>query len=278
MTELSQPAPIQVEYNPKKRRISLNRIFQIPQMFRPAASVFFANTLGLVNLDRPALGLTAIAGWFRFSRWRRMHPVARPADGKRRDRRWLYENVIAKENLNSAPIDFWEFGVFKGESLFWWVDHLSNPESRFVGFDTFTGLPERWRATEPKGAFNVYGRIPETNDTRCSFQAGLFQDTLLPFVNRHDFSRRLVIHLDADLFSSTLYVLTSLARHFKPGDIIFFDNFICSLDEFRAFEDWVKSFRVNYEVLGEVQEYIRVCVKIAPACDFHRRMKSDQPA
>jgi O-methyltransferase len=262
MAELTHHAPIQVEYNPKKRRISLNRIFQIPQMFRPAASVFFANTLGLVNLERPALGLTAIAGWFRFSRWRRLHPVARPAAGQRRDRSWLYKDVIAKENLDSAPIDFWEFGVFKGESLFWWVDHLPSPESRFVGFDTFTGLPERWRATEPKGAFNVYGRIPETSDPRCSFEAGLFQDTLLPFINHHDFTRRLVIHLDADLFSSTLYVLTTLARHFKPGDIIFFDNFICSLDEFRAFEDWVKSYRVNYEVLGGVEEYIRVCVKI----------------
>jgi O-methyltransferase len=263
MANSSNAVPLQVEYDPKKRRISLNRIFQIPQMFRPAASVFFANTLGRLNLDRPAIGLTAIAGWFRFSRWRRQHAVAHPVDGERHDRRWLYKLVIAKENVNSAPIDFWEFGVFKGESIFWWVDHVSNPESRFVGFDTFTGLPERWRATEPKGAFNVYGRIPETSDPRCSFQAGLFQDTLLPFIHTRDFLRRLVIHLDADLFSSTLYVLTTLARHFKPGDIIFFDNFICSLDEFRAFEDWVRSFRVNYEVLGEVDEYIRVCVKIA---------------
>ena len=39
MAELTHRVPIQVEYNPKKRRISLNRIFQIPQMFRPAASV-----------------------------------------------------------------------------------------------------------------------------------------------------------------------------------------------------------------------------------------------
>jgi O-methyltransferase len=262
MAQSSQAIPAQVEYDPKKRRISLNRIFQIPQMFRPAASVFFGHTLGRVNLERPSLGLVAIAGWFRFSRWRRAHVMAHPADGELHDRRWLYKNVIAQENLDSAPIDYWEFGVFKGESLFWWVEHLSNADSRFVGFDTFTGLPERWRATEPKGAFNVYGRIPETSDSRCSFQAGLFQDTLLPVVTGHDFRRRLVVHLDADLFSSTLYVLTTLARHFKTGDIIFFDNFICSLDEFRAFEDWAKSYRVNYEVLGEVDEYIRVCIKI----------------
>jgi len=262
MSGVSRTAPVQVEYDPNRRRISFNRIFQIPQKFRPAFSSFYGATLGRVNLERPVIGLNAIAGWFQFARWRRMHPVARPADGRRRDRRWLYQTVIDGERLEAAPLDLWEFGVFRGESLFWWVENIHNPDSRFVGFDTFTGLPERWRATEPEGAFNVYGKIPETNDSRCSFQAGLFQDTLLPFANRHDFSRRLVIHLDADLFTSTLFVLTTLARHLKSGDIIFFDNFICSLDEFRAFQHYVAAYRVQYEVLGAVQEYLRVCVKI----------------
>jgi O-methyltransferase len=255
-------APVRVEYNPNRRRISLNRIFQIPQMFRPAVSLFAGTTIGRVNLERPAIGLTAVASWFRFARWRRMHPVERPADGKRRDRVWLYQTIIQKERLNDEPIDFWEFGVFRGESLFAWLTNISHPNSSFVGFDTFTGLPERWRATEAEGAFNVYGEIPETSDTRCSFVVGLFQKTLLSYVRLHDFSRRLVIHLDADLYSSTLFVLTTLAPYFKPGDIIFFDNFICSVDEFRAFEDFVKAYRVQYEVLGAVQEYIRVCVKI----------------
>jgi O-methyltransferase len=262
MPEVSRTAPAQVEYDPNRRRISLNRIFQIPQMFRPAFSSFYGATLGRLNLERPAIGLKAIAGWFQFARWRRVHPIARPADGTRPDRLWLYQTVIDKENLNSAPLDFWEFGVFRGESLFWWVENIHHADSRFVGFDTFTGLPERWRATEENGAFNVHGKIPETNDARCSFQVGLFQDTLLPFANRHDFSRRLVIHLDADLFTSTLFVLTTLARNLKSGDIIFFDNFICSLDEFRAFQDYVTSYRVKYEVLGGVQEYLRACVKI----------------
>lgn len=262
MSNVSGSASVRVEYDPARRRISLNRIFQIPQMFRPAVSSFAGTTIGRVNLERPAVGLTAVASWFRFARWRRMHPVERPADGKRRSRVWLYQTIIQKERLNNAPIDFWEFGVFRGESLFAWLNNISHPNSRFVGFDTFTGLPERWRATELEGAFNVYGKIPETSDERCSFVAGLFQETLLPFVHHHDFSRRLVIHLDADLYSSTLFVLTTLAPYFKPGDIIFFDDFICSVDEFRAFEDFVKAYRVKYEVLGAVQEYIRVCVKI----------------
>jgi hypothetical protein len=37
--------------------------------------------------------------------------------------------------------------------------------------------------------------------------------------------------------------------------------FICSLDEFRAFEGFTKSLRVKYEVLGAVGEYSRVCIK-----------------
>lgn len=255
-------APARVEYDPARRRISLNRIFQIPQMFRPAVSSVAGSTIGRLNLERPAIGLTAVASWFRFARWRRMHPVERAADGKQRDRVWMYQTIIQKERLDDEPIDYWEFGVFRGESLFAWLNNISHPDSRFVGFDTFTGLPERWRATELEGAFNVYGEIPETGDARCSFVVGLFQNTLLPFARLHDFSRRLVIHLDADLYSSTLFVLTTLAPYFKPGDIVFFDNFICSVDEYRAFEDFVRSYRVKYEVLGEVEEYIRVCVKI----------------
>ena len=34
------------------------------------------------------------------------------------------------------------------------------------------------------------------------------------------------------------------------------------LDEFRAFEEFVRSFRVNYEVLAAVYGYTRVCIKI----------------
>ena len=148
MSNVSHPAPVQVEYDPLKPTISLDRIFQIPNMFRPKCSFLFGNTIGHLNLERPAIGLTAVASWFRFSRWRRAHPVAQPADRKRRgDRTWLYETVIEKEELDRVPIDFWEFGVFRGESLLWWVKNIHDAKSQFVGFDTFTGLPERWRAT-----------------------------------------------------------------------------------------------------------------------------------
>lgn len=244
-------------------KISLNRIFQIPQILRPMVSGFLGHTLGHVNLERAAVGLTSIASWIRFARWRRLHPVVCSKNRRDRNERvCLYKSIIRKEGLDRAPIDFWEFGVYRGDSLLWWLRNLAHPESRFVGFDTFTGLPEQWRTTEPAGAFNAHGKLPDTQDSRCSFEVGLFQETLPCFIDRHDFSRRLVIHLDADLFTSTLFVLTSLARNLKSGSIVFFDNFICSLDEFRAFEEFVRSFRIQYKVLGAVGEYTRVCVKI----------------
>jgi O-methyltransferase len=243
--------------------VSVNRIFQIPQAFRPTVATVLANTVGHVNLDRPGRGLTAIAYWAQFSRWCRMHPVPSSINGKNgKDRDWLHNSVIQSEGLDQVPITYLEFGVYRGATMRWWVDKISHPQSRFVGFDTFTGLPEWWRATEPAGHFNADGKTPDIKDPRCGFKVGLFQDTLPHFVRDCDLSGRLVVNLDADMFTSTLFVLTTLARVLKSGDILFFDEFSCPLDEYRAFEEFVRSFRVKYELLGAVQGYTRVGIKI----------------
>jgi O-methyltransferase len=234
----------------------------IPQRIRPMVSRVMANTIGRVNLEAPAIGLTSIEYWVRFSRWCKMHPVPQLTNKKAKDRVWLYESVIEKEGLDRIPITYLEFGVFRGDTLRWWVNRIAEPESRFVGFDTFTGLPERWRRSEPEGTFDAQGKVPDISDRRCTFEVGLFQDTLPRYIARSDPSRRFVVQLDADLFTSTLFVLASLARNLKSGDILFFDEFSCPIDEYRAFEEFVRSFRVKYEVLGAVENYTRVGIKI----------------
>jgi hypothetical protein len=244
----------------------IRRFFQlqIPQVIRPTVTSVLAKTVGRVNLEAPAVGLTAIAYWARFSRWCSTHPTPGASKGKDgKGRNWLYRSVIEQEALDRRPINYLEFGVYRGDSLRVWLDGISHPESRFVGFDTFTGLPERWRPTEPAGHFNANGAIPDIKDPRCSFEVGLFQDTLATFVTRTGLSGRLVVNLDADMFTSTLFVLTTLAPYLKSGDLIFFDEFSCPLDEFRAFEEFVRSFRVKYEVVAAVYGYTRVCIKIA---------------
>src|SRR5277367_3439257 len=127
---------------------SIRRLFQpqIPQAFRPTLTSIFASTLGRVNLEGPAVGLTAIAYWARFSRWCRTHPTPGASHGRNGNGRdWIYRTVIEQEGLNQRPVNYLEFGVYRGESMRSWLASLSRPDSRFAGFDTFTGLPERWR-------------------------------------------------------------------------------------------------------------------------------------
>src|SRR5919108_1860709 len=52
---------------------------------------------------------------------------------------YRYVNDVA---LRNVPVDYLEFGVFRGWSMQQWLQINKHPESRFVGFDTFTGLPE----------------------------------------------------------------------------------------------------------------------------------------
>src|SRR6266498_1364112 len=51
----------------------------------------------------------------------------------------LYKWVIETESLSNAIINYIEFGVADGYSFRWFVQQNANPESRFHGFDTFTG-------------------------------------------------------------------------------------------------------------------------------------------
>lgn len=173
------------------------------------------------------------------------------------DRLKLYEYIINAEKIEE--INFLEFGVFNGSSYLWWADKIKNKKSVFYGFDTFEGLPEDWGAFK---AGEMESGIPKTDDKRCVFIKGLFQNTLPDFLKSFDNSKKMVIHLDADLFTSTLFVLTTIAPFLKKGDIIMFDEFNVPNHEFFAFDIFVKSYYIKYEVLGGVNNYYQTAIKI----------------
>ena len=160
---------------------------------------------------------------------------------------------VCTECCANGPVDYLEFGVFRGQSLAWWSDQNQNVRSRFFGFDTFEGLPENWqklRHTMPAGTFSTDGQPPNLADTRISFVKGLFQDTLGNFLNEWQPRGTVVVHCDADLHSSTLFVLTKLNRILASGAIVIFDDFNCSTDVFRAFKDYVAAYRVPFRCLA----------------------------
>lgn len=171
----------------------------------------------------------------------------------------LFRYVIKKEEIKE--VDYLEFGVSTGDSFRWWINELKDPNARFIGFDTFTGLPEKW-GPFAAGAMSNGNEIPEMNDDRCSFHQGLFQQTLVPFLAAHPNDKRKILHMDADLYSATLYVLTIMTPYLKRGDLIFFDEFNVPMHEFKAFTEWAESFYIEYEVLGSVNNFYHTVVKI----------------
>jgi hypothetical protein len=177
------------------------------------------------------------------------------------DRFQLHDYIVKSENLENLPVYYMEFGVAEGTSFKWWLDNTKNPDSRYYGFDTFEGLPEDW------GIFKKGEMGPDTSqfkDTRHKFIKGLFSDTLPDFLKTTEFNPayKKVFHMDADLFSSTLYALTSISNLLKPGDIIMFDEFCVPNHEFFAFSMFVESYNIKYETLGAVNNYLQVAVKI----------------
>lgn len=176
----------------------------------------------------------------------------------------LHESVISSQDLAAKPIHYLEFGVAGGTSFTWWVKANQHPDSRFFGFDTFEGLPEDWHFFK-KGAFSF--DIPFLEDERGTFIKGLFQDTLYTFLD--NYRKTLdspevvrVLHMDADLYSSTLFALTMMAPFLRKGDIVLFDEFNIPNHEFAAWSDFIKSYYIKYEVIGSVNNFYQTAIRI----------------
>ena len=149
----------------------------------------------------------------------------------------MFENVASR--LKNKQVLYLEFGVHKGESIKYWAK-LLNDSSMLIGFDSFEGLPESWGTDSnyKKGALSTGGKIPVINDKRIKFFKGWFNEVLPKYTlpNGYDV---LVIYLDADLYSSTKYVLNHFTKYINPGTYIGFDDMNRPDHEPRAFKEFI---------------------------------------
>jgi len=139
----------------------------------------------------------------------------------------------------SDPVTYLEFGVYRGDSLRLWSQLLQHPSSQLHGFDSFEGLPESWVLSCDKGAFNVDGVMPTFSDTRVILHKGWFSDTVPPFLDGFRPAGLLVVHLDADLYSSTIFVLTRLKPYLTPSTVLVFDEFFDRNHELKALDEFL---------------------------------------
>ena len=183
--------------------------------------------------------LRTVLGWLELGRWLADQPGAPGPPRLFASKYELFDYALTR--LKGARTLYLEFGVYEGESLRWWAEHLTDPSSRLVGFDSFEGLPEDWRPGHGVGRFRTAGP-PPIEDSRVSYVVGWFDDTLPDYKPpEHD---RLVVNIDCDLYSSALTVLAWVEPHLRPGTLVYFDELIDSHHEMRAFlESLAKSGR-----------------------------------
>ncbi len=155
-----------------------------------------------------------------------------------------------------------EFGVEKGASLTLLAQTTGRPVH---GFDSFEGLPEAWTGTyETAGKFNMKGQLPQV-PANAKLHVGWFDKTLPPFLEAQSGPVGF-LHVDCDLYSSTVTVLEALESRFVPGTIIVFDEYFnyhgWRQHEYKAWQEFVARTGWGYTYIGFTGEKGHVAVRL----------------
>jgi hypothetical protein len=160
-----------------------------------------------------------------------------------------------------------EFGVREGRSLHWLIDKY--PTQIIHAFDSWEGLPEEWNHGTGKVA--DMSCEPPTVPDHIQLHEGWFKDTVPAWKQEHKGPIGF-LHMDADIYSSTKEVLTSLNEQIVPGTVITFDEF-CNFrlsgkmskwqdQEFLALVEWLAEFKREVKPLNRNWAYQASCVVI----------------
>ncbi|MDX2236211.1 MAG: class I SAM-dependent methyltransferase [Hyphomonadaceae bacterium] len=166
------------------------------------------------------------------------------------DRYALLDHALAAAKAANPTGLVCEFGVAGGKTL----RHIGQAWPGPVhGFDSFEGLPEDWTGTaERAGRFHARGKLPKTTPN-ATLHVGWFDQTVPPFLAQNAGPAAL-LHLDADLYSSTKTVLTLFKDRIGPGAVIVFDEYDNYPNwrehEFKAFQEFVAETGKSYKYIG----------------------------
>ena len=159
----------------------------------------------------------------------------------------------------SLPGLYLEFGVGRGKSIRW----IGARAGRTVyGFDSFEGIPEYWNGN-PVGAF-AQKKLPKVPGN-VQFEIGLFDRTIPGFLEKHA-GPVAFLHVDCDLYSSTVTIFEALAARLQPGAIVLFDEYYnfprWQQHEFRAFREFVTASGLTYEYIAYSVTGQQVAVRV----------------
>lgn len=144
-----------------------------------------------------------------------------------------------------------EFGVYRGTSINFFASRLKGD---MYGFDSFEGLMQGMPGTDAvQGTFNLGGKFP-TVLSNVKLIKGWFEDSLPSFLEKND-GIISFLHLDADNYEPTIFVLNSLKGRIQTGTIIVFDEYLGypgwdKTGEYLAWNEFVKLNNISFKYLA----------------------------
>lgn len=187
-------------------------------------------------------------GWWLKERRFRVRSIAS-------DRNAVFDAIAAA--VGPRSVLYLEFGVAKGTSMRYWSRLLTQPDCKLHGFDSFEGLPSGWALGWQEGSFSLQGQIPTFDDERITIYPGLFA-TSLPQYHWPDGYEQLIVTLDADLYSSTAYVLETIEPRITIGTVLYFDELHQYADELRAFDELLQRRSWTFDILAATGDFSQV--------------------
>jgi hypothetical protein len=155
-----------------------------------------------------------------------------------------------------------EFGVYSGGT----IRHIARrvPGATIHGFGSFEGLPEAWAGFSlGRKAFSVQGRLPRV-PTNVVLHKGWFRDTIPTWCGAVS-GPVAFIHIDCDLYSSTVDIFTGLAERLQPGAVIVFDEYFnypgWEQHEFKAWQEFTTARQIQYDYLGYARQQVAVRIR-----------------
>lgn len=152
-----------------------------------------------------------------------------------------------------------EFGVFTGGTMRYMAKR--KPHMEFHGFDSFEGLPSNWSGTPlVKNTFSVKGTFPKVPGN-VKLHKGWFNESLPIWCGAH-LGKIAFIHIDCDLYSSTVDILENLVDRLQIETIILFDEYFnypnWENHEFKAWKEFVSKYHVQYEYIGYARQQVAI--------------------
>jgi hypothetical protein len=173
--------------------------------------------------------------------------------------RALFEHVLREEIPKQGHL--LELGVFRGGTARFTAKRIDG--RTLHGFDSFEGLPEKWGGFDlGKGALDVKGVLPSVPNN-VKLYKGWFSDTL-PKWREANPGLIAFMHIDCDVYSSTVDIFRELSSQIGPGTVILFDEYFnypnWENHEFKAWQQFAEQRKIKYTYLGYARQQVALRV------------------